>query len=277
VDSFYEDIDKLQGKHGDELNQIVKSAYGEISDAAEGGLTADTAKKVASILQKYAKRVQNLAKEASNDLLEQHPELKDQLGDSLSQLQELADKAGPEAKQKLDDAYNKIQDIAQQGLTPSSIAASAYFIQDAIKSVRASVDKAYDEGLKAAKPFLDKNPQIKKLIDENADAIKSGDVKQIFQTLTSGKSPDEIQKQLQDYLGTAGKQTADQFAGYVKKIPGIDKVPHVDDLIELAKQRGDDAQKLLQDTFTDIKKVLEKRADEASKLLEKTKQDAKKR
>jgi hypothetical protein len=39
--------------------------------------------------------------------------------------------------------------------------------------------------------------------------------------------------------------------------------------MEAVQNKGDDAQKLAEDTFNDIKKILEKRLDEAKKLSKK--------
>jgi hypothetical protein len=39
--------------------------------------------------------------------------------------------------------------------------------------------------------------------------------------------------------------------------------------MEVVQEKGDDAQKLAEDTYTDIKKILEKRLDEAKKLAKK--------
>ena len=41
------------------------------------------------------------------------------------------------------------------------------------------------------------------------------------------------------------------------------------EFVEIIQSKGDDAQKLAEETYNDIKKVLEKRLDEAKKLSEK--------
>jgi len=46
----------------------------------------------------------------------------------------------------------------------------------------------------------------------------------------------------------------------------LSQAPQLKEFVEIIQDKGDDAKKLAQDTYNDIKKVLEKRIEEAKKL-----------
>jgi len=49
----------------------------------------------------------------------------------------------------------------------------------------------------------------------------------------------------------------------------LSQAPQLKEFVEIVQERGDDAQKLAEETYNDIKKVLEKRLDQAKKLTKK--------
>jgi hypothetical protein len=49
----------------------------------------------------------------------------------------------------------------------------------------------------------------------------------------------------------------------------LSQAPQLKEFVEIVQERGDDAQKLAEETYNDIKKVLEKRLEEAKKLTKK--------
>ena len=49
----------------------------------------------------------------------------------------------------------------------------------------------------------------------------------------------------------------------------MSQAPQLKEFVEIVQDKGDDAQKLAEETYNDIKKVLEKRLEEAKKLSKK--------
>jgi hypothetical protein len=49
----------------------------------------------------------------------------------------------------------------------------------------------------------------------------------------------------------------------------LSQAPQLKEFVEIVQERGDDAQKLAEETYNDIKKVLEKRLEEAKKFTKK--------
>jgi acetyl-CoA carboxylase alpha subunit len=52
-------------------------------------------------------------------------------------------------------------------------------------------------------------------------------------------------------------------------IQALNQVPQLKEFVEIVQERGDDAQKLAEDTYKEIKQVLEKKLEEAKKLSKK--------
>ena len=76
------------------------------------------------------------------------------------------------------DTYNQVQKI----------------VQEKVELLKKMSEQAYQKGLEQAKPYLDKNPKIKEVLDKNADALKGGDLgalwKQVKDAASSGNTED---------------------------------------------------------------------------------------
>merc|ERR1712072_250909 len=123
--------------------------------------------------------------------------------------------------------------------------------------------------------------KVKKLVEENADALKHGNVSEIFAKVKDAVSSGNIDS-LQDYVKQAGEKAKQSGFGknieqYAKMIPGGDQIlPKLMKLQEVAKTRGDDAEKILKEAFKDVQDVLNKKTDELEKLADSAKKEAKK-
>lgn len=129
-----------------------------------------------------------------------------------------------------------------------------------------------------SRPYLEKSPEIKKLIDENKDALKQGNAAELFSKLkdavTSGNT-DQISSYIKDTASKANKQ-AGGFEKYLNMIPGGSEiVPQLTKLSTVAQEHGEEAEKLMKDTIKEIQGVLEKKVADAQKLADKAKKDAK--
>lgn len=132
--------------------------------------------------------------------------------------------------------------------------------------------------LTISRPYLEKSPEIKKLIEENKDALKQGNATELFSKLkdavTSGNT-DQISSYIKDTASKASKNGAG-LEKYLSMIPGGSEiVPQLSKLSTLAKDHGEEAEKLMKDTIKEIQGVLEKKVGDAQKLADKAKKDAK--
>ncbi|KAH7418168.1 hypothetical protein BKA64DRAFT_653734 [Cadophora sp. MPI-SDFR-AT-0126] len=281
VDSAFNDLDKVQAKHGDEVDKIVNNAYKELKAATKTGLSMETAVKAWSILEKTMSQLGELAKDSAGEIIDEHPELKEKLGGGLDQLKGMADSYGPEAKKELDQTYQQIKDVVKGGVSVETINKVKKLVEEKTEKVKKMGDEAWKKGLEQAKPYLDKNPEVKKLVEENADALKQGNISEIFAKVKDAVSSGNIDS-LRDYVKQAGEKAKQSGFGknieqYAKMIPGGDQIlPKLMKLQEVAKTRGDDAEKILKEAFKDVQDVLNKKTDELEKLADSAKKEAKK-
>ena len=74
VNSAFNDLDAIRAKHGDEVDEIVKKTYNEIKDVTKSkGASTETALKVWEIMQARLKEIGNLAGDAMEQIMDNHP------------------------------------------------------------------------------------------------------------------------------------------------------------------------------------------------------------
>lgn len=281
VDSAFDDLDKVQAKHGKEVEQVVNRAYKELQEASKSGVSMETATKSWEILEKAMKELGELAADSASEVLDNHPKLKEQVGGNLDKLKEMADGyGGEEAKKELSDTYEKIRDAVKGGVSAESLAKVQAVIKEKTEKVKKLGDEAWKKGVEQAKPYLDKNPQVKEMVEENADALKQGNVGEVFEKVKKAVETGNMDD-LKSYVKKAGEKAKNSGLGqnieqYAKMIPGGGEIiPQLMKLQEVAKTRGDEAQKILKGAYDDVREVLQKRIGEAEKLAEKAGKDAK--
>ena len=270
----------MQQKHGKEVDEIVQNAYKDLKAASKDGLSMETATKAWAILENALSKLGELAADSSSEILDNHPQIKEKVGGNLDQLKSMAQNGGEDAKKELDRTYQQIKDVLAGGVGVGTIEKVKKLIQDKTEKIQKLGDEAWKKGLEQAKPYLDKNPKMKEIIESNADALKNGNFAELLQKVkdaaSSGKTED-----LQEYVKSAGEKAKKSGTGqtimqYAKMIPGGEEIlPKLQKLQEVAQKRGDDAEKILKGAYKDIQEVLSKRIQEAEKLADETKKESK--
>jgi len=284
VDTAFDDWEKVRQNHREDADQIVNDAYKGLQDLSKSGLSLETGSKALEILADLSKKVANLSADAFSDVIDNHPQLKQKLGGSVDQLKEMGDKYGPEAKKQVDDTWRQVKDIFSRGLDASSLEKARSLIEDKVQQVRKLGDEAWKRGLEEAKPILDKNPNVKELIEKNADALKNGNAKELFDkakaAVTSGDLGDlekyvnstvEAAKSKGSGIVSSGWENLNQYA---KLFPQGDQIlEKLQQLGEVADKHKDEGEKLLKDTFEELKQVLEDKAKKAEEIASQAKKD----
>jgi cell division septum initiation protein DivIVA len=278
VDALFKDLETVQQKHGKEVEKIVNDAYAELKEASQGGLNMQSVASAWGVIEKAASQLKDLAGDSASDILDNHPGVKEKFGGQVEQLKGMADKLGPEAKKEMDDVWNAVSDAVKGGFSASSVTKVKQLIEDKTKKIQQLGDKAWDKGLEQMKPYLDKNPQVKQVIEENAESLKQGNVSEIYEQVKNAVSSGNVDD-LKKYVKDAGEKAknssfGDSFQKYAKMIPGGSEIfPKLQKLQEVANKRGDEAEKIVKGAYKDIQDVLQKRTEEAEKLAEKAKKD----
>ena len=289
IDSAFDDIDAIRAKHGKEVDGIVREAYNELKDVSQEGMTISAATKAWEILQKHLKRIGELAGDAAQDIINNHPQLKEKVGGNLDQLKQMGDKYGPEAKKQVDETWDQIRDIMKTGVSATTIPKIQKLVQDKVQKIQELGSKVWDQGMEKAQPLLDKSPEVKDLVQNNADQLKkSASVSELYekikQAVESG-STDDLKSYVQSTVDKAKKSTSSSGGGggggsglesLLKKIPGGSEImPKLGELQQLAQEHGEEAEKIAKDTFGEIEGVLKKKIGEARELAKKAGSKAK--
>ena len=281
IDSAFKDIDAIRAKHSKEVDSIVKEAYNELKDVSQEGMSITAAQKAWDILQKHLERIGDLAGDVAQDIINNHPHLKDKVGRDLNQLKQMGEKYGPEAKKQVDETWDQIRDIIKTGVSANTIPKVQRLVQDKVQKVQELGSKAWDQGMEKAKPFLDKSPEVKKIVKTNADQLKKqGNVQELYEkvkkAVESGNS-DSLKQYVQNTVNKVrdGTDGLGDLEAYLKRILGGSEIlPKLFEMQKYAQGHGEEAEKIAKDTFKEIEQVLQNQIGKAKDLAQKnTKSD----
>lgn len=277
VDAFFDDLDAIHRKHGKEVDIIVTEAYSELKViVASEGMSVSAAKKAWVILQKFMKRIGHLAGDASEDILNNHPSLKEKVGGNIDQLKQMGENYGPEAKKQIEETWSQAGDIIKGGIGASTIPQIQSLVQNKTRKVRQLGNKLWDQGMEKAKPYLDKSPEAKKLIEENKEQLKQGNAMELAEKIkdsVQSGSTDDLKQYVQSTVDKTKKSTSIKSNGnggleqYLQMVPGGGEiVPQLSKMYQIAQEHGEDAENIAKETIREIEDVLKRRVGEAQDL-----------
>ncbi|KAL0934871.1 uncharacterized protein CTRU02_209462 [Colletotrichum truncatum] len=285
IDTAFDDFETVRKNHREEADQIINDAYKQFQEVAKAGLSLEAVHKAYEVIADLSKKVASLSGDAISDIIDNHPQLKDKLGGNIDQLKQLGDQYGPEAKKQVDETWKQIKDVLAGGFTASNFEKARKLIEEKTEQVKKLGDEAWKKALEEAKPYLDKNPKVKELVEKNADTLKQGNAKEVFEKAKSAVESGDLGG-LETYVNGAvdkakskGSQLGASFGGldqYFKMIPDGDQIiPKLKQLREIADKHKDEGEKLFKETLEEVKKVLEAKGKEAEKIANSAKKEAK--
>ncbi|KAH9832258.1 uncharacterized protein C8Q71DRAFT_268795 [Rhodofomes roseus] len=314
VDSTFDALGELHATHGEEVEKILQQGYDEIRQILQDGKSGadmQTGLKVMEVLQRSSSQLEEVGKRAGQDafqkLGERYPELKEKLGGKYDELRKAAEKNGPEAKRIYEETTKQIGKIFSSGFSPDKLNEAQELVRSKASEISEAAggtsQEAWDKVLKEATPYLDKLPDIRKLVEDNASAFMAAGLSQggaaqevlarVKEAAEGGAAKNkEKLKELKDFVqakadearqrGEKGSQGGLQsLQEWIRGMPGgeeaLKKVPdvNVEALMQVAQSRGDDAKKLMGETYEDILKVLQEKAKKAEKIAAEGKEEAK--
>ncbi|KAL2795146.1 hypothetical protein BJX66DRAFT_302332 [Aspergillus keveii] len=283
IDTAFDDLEKIREKHGGEFDAIMRDAYGEMRDLSrKGGANMDTAFQALQILQKHLNRLLDLSGDAAEDILDNHPKLKEKVGGSWDQLKEMGDAYGPQAKEEVNRTWEQITGIVKKGASLDAVEEVKKLLQEKREKLQKLGDEAWKKGMDESKQYLDKNPKVKELVENNADALKKGNFTELWglvkESASSGKTED-VEKYVKDKVGKA-KDTAQSSGIDLDKwsslVPGGSEIlSQLQTLQSLGEKKGKEAEGVLKDAASELQEVLKKRKDQLEKIADEAKQESK--
>lgn len=280
VDSAFNDLETVHEKHRDEVDGIVKEAYNELKELGNQGFSVTSVTKAWEILQKHLGKIGHLAQDAGEDILTNHPQLKERFGGEIDRLKQMADHYGPDAKKQVDETWGKIQDTMKGGFSFDTVDKVKGIVQETTQKVQKIGDEAWQKGMEQAQPYLEKSPQLKELVESNKSKLMQGNAMELAQKIkdavSSGKAED-LEKYVKDTAKKTGMSGSGGLEQYFKMIPSGGSIwSNLSQLEEVAEKHGKEAEKLFEEAMEEVQQVLSKKADEGKKLVEKVKKDASK-
>ncbi|KAL5334000.1 hypothetical protein BJX70DRAFT_379521 [Aspergillus crustosus] len=283
VDTLFDDLETIKEKHGGDFDAIIKDAYSDLKNLSKkGGANADTAFQALHILQKHLNRLLDLSGDAAEDILDNHPQIKEKVGGSWDQLKELGDAYGPQAKEEVNKTWSQISSIVMGGVSVKSVDEIRKLIQDKREKLQKLGDEAWQKGLEEYQQYIDKNPKVKELVENNADALKKGNFTELWglvkDSASSGKTED-VENYVKDKVSKA-KDTAEQSGVDLDKwsnlVPDGSKVlTQLQSLQAIGEKKGKDAEGVLKETVGELEEVLKKRKEQLEKIADEAKEERK--
>jgi hypothetical protein len=285
VDRAFDDLEKIRARHEGEVDEIVQETYYELKNVTKSGFTAESASQAWEVISATFVRIGQLAGDAFEDIIENHPQLKEKIGGQYTQLKQMGEQYGPEAKKQVDETWNEIQNILKSGFSMDSFTKIQKLVQDKSQQIQKYGDQAWQKGIEQAKPILDKSPQLKELVENNKEKLLKGDLGQLWQKLQeAGKSGDsnditkfvkeQVSKASQSSSGSSGSSGIESL---LSMIPGGSDIGGtLQQLQEIGQKHGKEAEGLVMSAVDEIKKVLSAKMEEAQKLKDKAEKDVKK-
>lgn len=280
VDTAFDDLDKIRNDHGKEFDEVVKNAYTELNDLSKKeGLSIDSASKGLGVLQKHLKQLFDLAGDAVENVLDNHPQLKEKVGGSFDQLKEMGEAYGPQAKTEVNQTWQQISSIVQRGASIESAEEIKNLIQEKKTKLEKLGDEAWQKGFEESQQYLDKSPKLKQMVEDNADTLKKGNAKDLWglvkESASSGKMED-VENYIKEKVGQAKESGLGDLDKWLKMVPGGSSViPQLQSLQAIAQKRGSEAENVLKETVEEIQNVLKKRKEQVEKIAEEGKEETK--
>ena len=289
VDRAFDDLEKIRARHEGEVDEIVQETYYELKNVTKSGFTAESASQAWEVISATFVRIGQLAGDAFEDIIENHPQLKEKIGGQYSQLKQMGEQYGPEAKKQVDETWNEIQNILKSGFSVDSFSKIQKLVQDKSQQIQKYGDQAWQKGIEQAKPLLDKSPQLKELVENNKDKLLQGDLSQLWQKMqeaVKSGNTDDITKFVKDQANKASQSSSvgslsslasgsgiEQLLNYIPG--GSDISGKLQQLQEISQKHGKEAEGIVKSAVDEIKKVLQSKMEEAEKLKNKAEKDAK--
>lgn len=276
VDSAFKDWETVRKEHAEEADKIVNDAYKKFQDISKSSLSLETASRAYDALADLAKQIASLTGDALSDVVDNHPQLKEKLGGNIDKLKEMGEYYGPEAKKQVDETWGQVKDIFAGGFSAASVAKAKELIDEKAKQVQKLGDEAWKKGLEEAKPLLDKSPKVKELVEGNADILKQGHIKELFDKVRDAAKSGDL-GDLEKYVKQAKEKLGDKVSesGWGSLNQYLDKIPQsseilskLEDMGRIAQEHKEDGEKLLKETIGDIQKVLEEKGKKAKEIAD---------
>ncbi|UKZ82281.1 hypothetical protein TrVFT333_010067 [Trichoderma virens FT-333] len=283
VDAAFKDWETVRKEHGKEADKLVNDAYKQFQEISKSSLSLETASRAYDVLADLASKIASLTGDALSDVMDNHPQLKEKLGGNIDQLKQMGEHYGPEAKKQVDETWRQVKDIFAGGFSASSLTKARELIDDKVQQVQKLGDEAWKKGLEEAKPYLEKSPKVKELLEKNGEALKKGNIGELFGKVRDAAKSGDVGG-LESYIKQAAQKVGDKAkeSGWGSLDKYLDKVPQGSEILgkleemgRIAEEHKEEGEQLLKETMGDIQKVLEEKGQKVKEIVDSEKKQKK--
>ncbi|KLO15419.1 hypothetical protein SCHPADRAFT_995901 [Schizopora paradoxa] len=199
---------------------------------------------------------------------------------AFEQIEDLRETHGDETNKAIQEITDEISKVVSEGKADVPTAAKVF------EAMRKGMSKIQELGKKVGGDALEKNPKAKEMLSSGFGQLMNlagkGDqeAKRAYEAINERlQAIEKFQEKfghgdISESLGNG----ADAFKKAIESLPRgdeiIKKAPHLQDIVDLAQKRGDEAKDLLEETYRDVSKVLEEKGKKAKELGKKAASDA---
>ncbi|PIL34173.1 hypothetical protein GSI_03884 [Ganoderma sinense ZZ0214-1] len=291
VDAAFDTIDELRDEHGTEVDRIVGGGYEEVRIIVRDAEAMDmaTAARVLNVLRRRSAELEELGRRAGSGAFEslarKYPQVSETLGVGYEEFKKLAEVKGPDARKVFDDSGKQIREIFRKGFSQDSVSQARELIQSKTNEVRriaqASSQAAWDKSVREASPYLNKLPEIRQILSDNASDFVSVSAANLNEATSS---TEELFSRIKDAARTdvvKNEKKMGELRDYVlqkewiRSMPGGDealqRLPDMQVLVQVSRDRTDEADALKKETYEEILRVLEEKGKKAKEFCEQRK------
>ncbi|KAK4619384.1 hypothetical protein CLAFUW4_11020 [Fulvia fulva] len=184
VEKSFSDLQRVRKHHETEVNEIVRDTYDELRDVSNRrSARLEAVNATWYILSRRLEEISSLAGDVAHQILESHPEMRDKLDCSFDQLRQLCDRLGPGAKREVDETFSEVSRIVKQGVDASTADDIRRKVQAKAQEIRQRSDRAWSLAMEQLQPALERNPRVKRIVDENLETLRQGRAKEVAEKI----------------------------------------------------------------------------------------------
>ncbi|KAI5365810.1 hypothetical protein Slin14017_G034500 [Septoria linicola] len=272
IQKCFDKMADIRRSHEMEVNNIARDTYEELRAVAckKGSSSLDRVNETWYILSRRMDQISRLAGDQAQQMLDRHPELREELNGSLDRLRLLGNHLGPGAKKQVDDTFDRMSELVKQGVDLTTGPQLKKLVDEKTRELAWRKEKAWQAAIEQLQPLLDRNPHVHAIFTQNLGILQQGRAKDVMekvrQAVLSG-STGELDRYIKSLTQKSEEASSRCLSSWLTRKPeGSQILSHLQALKSVSEIKSPAAEQIVKVTLLDVSTLLERRAREAAKL-----------
>ncbi|KAF7193671.1 hypothetical protein HII31_05017 [Pseudocercospora fuligena] len=272
VNKCFGRLQEIRQTHEMEVNNIARDTYEELRVVAnkKGASSLDRVNETWYILSRRMDQLSSLAGDQAQQIIDQHPELKEELNGSLDKLRRLGDHLGPGAKKQVDETFKQMSDIVKQGVTIDTSEQLKKLVQKLTRELTWRRERAWQTAEEQIEPLLLRNPHVKEIVDQIVEVLHQGRAKDVVdkvrQAVLSG-SIGELERYIQSLKRKQQEFSSRGLSEWLSRAQDGSRIlQNLQQLKEAADTHDPKAEQLARISLREAAEVLDQRAAQTTQF-----------